>query len=322
LNGSRHLANFLVIAGILLLLTLSASGRVVRGRLAANPSPVSFGNTQAGAAASRTVALSNAGETDVTITRATMSGAGFSLNNLSLPLTLQPGTTTSATIMFAPPGSGNYSGSVSLDTVAEDHVTDRIVLSLGGYGVSAEVLIANPLSETFGNVQVGSSANLYETLTNSGGLTITISQADLTGAGFSISGLTLPLALTANQSVTFTATFTPTGAGAASGSLSVVSNASNSPLNIALSGTGTATVQHTVDLSWNASADAVGYNVYRGTVSGGPYSMINASLDGSSAYTDNTVVSGQTYYYVATAVDSGSQESGYSNETQAVIPNP
>jgi fibronectin type 3 domain-containing protein len=50
--------------------------------------------------------------------------------------------------------------------------------------------------------------------------------------------------------------------------------------------------------------------------------MINSSLDGSTAYTDNTVVSGQTYYYVATAVDSGSNESAYSGQVQAVIPSP
>jgi fibronectin type 3 domain-containing protein len=50
--------------------------------------------------------------------------------------------------------------------------------------------------------------------------------------------------------------------------------------------------------------------------------MINSSLDGTTAYTDNTVVSGQTYYYVATAVDSESQESGYSNQAQAVVPTP
>jgi len=81
-------------------------------------------------------------------------------------------------------------------------------------------------------------------------------------------------------------------------------------------------VQHTVDLDWNTSADAVGYNVYRGTVSGGPYTMINSSLDSTSAYADATVASGQTYYYVVTAVDSSSNESGYSNQTQAVIPSP
>ncbi|MGD1215629.1 MAG: hypothetical protein ABR861_11655 [Terriglobales bacterium] len=39
---------------------------------------------------------------------------------------------------------------------------------------------------------------------------------------------------------------------------------------------------------WHAVRNAVGYNIYRGTVAGGPYSMINSSLDGTTAYTDNT----------------------------------
>jgi fibronectin type 3 domain-containing protein len=89
-----------------------------------------------------------------------------------------------------------------------------------------------------------------------------------------------------------------------------------------LTGTGTAPTQHTVDLSWAASADAVGYNIYRSTTSGGPYTMINSSLDGTTAYTDSTVTSGTTYYYVATAVNSSSEESGYSNQATAVIPTP
>jgi fibronectin type 3 domain-containing protein len=89
-----------------------------------------------------------------------------------------------------------------------------------------------------------------------------------------------------------------------------------------MTGTGTAPVQHTVDLTWNPSADAAGYNVYRGTVTGGPYAMINPSLDGTNAYSDNTVASGQTYYYVTTAVDASGNQSGYSNQTTAVIPTP
>lgn len=89
-----------------------------------------------------------------------------------------------------------------------------------------------------------------------------------------------------------------------------------------MTGTGKAPIQHSVDLTWDASVNAVGYNVYRGTVSGGPYTMINSSLNSTTAYTDSTVVSGQTYYYVATTVDGSSNESGYSNQAQAVIPNP
>jgi fibronectin type 3 domain-containing protein len=40
----------------------------------------------------------------------------------------------------------------------------------------------------------------------------------------------------------------------------------------------------------------------------------------ATAYTDADVLSGTTYYYVATAVNSSQIESGYSNQTSAVIP--
>jgi fibronectin type 3 domain-containing protein len=137
-----------------------------------------------------------------------------------------------------------------------------------------------------------------------------------------LSGISLPATLAAGQSTPFTVAFTPQASGATSASLSFSSNAANSPAVQSMTGTGTAPAPHTVDLTWNSSNNAVGYNVYRSTVSGGPYSMINTSLDGTTAYTDNTVVSGQSYYYVATAVGSDLNESGYSNQAQAVIPNP
>jgi fibronectin type 3 domain-containing protein len=144
----------------------------------------------------------------------------------------------------------------------------------------------------------------------------------MSNSEFVLSGFSPGVTIAAGQSVSFTVTFTPQASGATSASLSFASNAINSPTVQSMTGTGTAQVQHTVDLSWTASAGAVGYNIYRGTVSGGPYSMINSSADSNTTYTDSTVVSGQTYYYVTTAVNSDSQESGYSNQAPAVIPNP
>jgi hypothetical protein len=83
-------------------------------------------------------------------------------------------------------------------------------------------------------------------------------------------------------------------------------------------------VQHSVSLSWAASTSSniSGYNVYRGTTSGGPYTRINGSLDAGTSYVDNTVSSGMTYFYVTTAVETNGVESGYSNEAQAVVPTP
>jgi fibronectin type 3 domain-containing protein len=52
-------------------------------------------------------------------------------------------------------------------------------------------------------------------------------------------------------------------------------------------------------LSWSALASANGYNIKRATVSGGPYVTIGSST--GTSYTDGTVVSGTTYYYVVSA---------------------
>lgn len=80
------------------------------------------------------------------------------------------------------------------------------------------------------------------------------------------------------------------------------------------------TVSHSVSLSWTASASAsiTGYNVYRSTTSGGPYTKLSSSS--TTSFSDGTVVGGQSYYYVVTAVDSSNIESGYSNQAQATVP--
>ena len=79
---------------------------------------------------------------------------------------------------------------------------------------------------------------------------------------------------------------------------------------------------HTADLWWDASTsqNIVGYNVYRGPHGSGPYTKINSALDPKTSYSDSTVVGGQTYYYVTTAVDNQGVESVDSNQTEAVIP--
>jgi len=118
----------------------------------------------------------------------------------------------------------------------------------------------------------------------------------------------------------FTVTFAPTVAGTTSGKISFISSGSTLASETA-SGTG-GTIPHTVNLSWNASTSTsvAGYNVYRSTTTGGPFSKLNPSLNPSMNYSDSTVQSGQTYSYVTTTVDSNGVESSYSNQVKAVIP--
>jgi hypothetical protein len=83
-----------------------------------------------------------------------------------------------------------------------------------------------------------------------------------------------------------------------------------------------ATVGHFVSLTLaeSSSSNIAGYNVYRSATSGGPYTILNSSLVTSTSYTDSDVIAGQTYYYVATAVDTSNNQSGYSGEAQATVP--
>jgi hypothetical protein len=159
------------------------------------------------------------------------------------------------------------------------------------------------------------------TITNTGNANVTISQITLGGSGFTMTGGSAPVTLSPSQNLTLTVQFSPTIAGAVNGSISIVSNATGSPVTIPVSGMGVAPVQHSVALTWTASTSTVaGYNVYRSTVSGSGYTKINSSLVVSANYTDSTVLSGTTYFYVTTAVDSSGTESAYSNEVSAAIP--
>ncbi len=58
-----------------------------------------------------------------------------------------------------------------------------------------------------------------------------------------------------------------------------------------------------VSLTWNVVPTATGYNVKRATVNGGPYARVAAGLLATNYYDANTVT-GQTYYYVVSAVNS------------------
>ncbi len=183
-------------------------------------------------------------------------------------------------------------------------------------------LAVTPATMNFGSLAVGSSKSQSGTLT-AGTADITVKSAAWNGEGYSLSGITFPATVPANQSIPFTVTFAPQTAGTSPGSVSFVSNASNSPNTEMLTGTGAEPVQHSVTLSWSPSTShVVGYNIYRGTLSGGPYAKLNRSPVRATNYTDSTVQSGLTYYYVATSVGSKMVESAHSNQTTVVIPTP
>lgn len=234
---------------------------------------------------------------------------------------LKPGAGFQLAVTFTPTAKGYVGGDLKL--ISNDP-SSPLTIRVHGTGVSGSAvqLSISPSSLNFGNVTVGSSASLQATLAAQGGA-VTITSDGSTSSEFAIVGLSLPVTIQAGKTLPVTLQFTPNASGSASGTAGFTSNAVNSPTVAQLSGTGVAPSSHSVYLSWDpGSGSAVGYNIYRGTAKGGPFSEINSALDASTNYTDYTVASGKTYYYVTTEVNANGQESGYSNEVQAVIPNP
>jgi hypothetical protein len=297
----------------------SGGSSVDGAAVAVSPSPIGFGNVVVGTANSQTISISNVGTSDVTITSIAVSGAGFGISGLPTPLMLGAGQGTGFTVSFQPTSAGAASGNISIISSAS---SSTMAVSLTGTGMVATLqLSANASSLTFGNLTVGTSSSQSVVLTNTGNANVTVSSVSASGTGFGASGGSNTM-LGPNQSVAVTVSFDPQAAGAATGMLSVSSNASNSLLQIPLSGGGSSQpAQLSVALNWSPSASAViGYFVYRGNVTGGPYSKLNSSVDPSSSYTDSTVSGGQTYYYVVTSVDSSNVESAYSNQVAITIP--
>jgi len=80
----------------------------------------------------------------------------------------------------------------------------------------------------------------------------------------------------------------------------------------------TAEVNAQLDLSWDTVPGAVGYNLYRSPLSGGGWVKLNNSLLTGTTFIDIGLRNTQIYYYVATALDSVGNESGYSNQASGM----
>ena len=286
--------------------------------ISVTPSSASFGSVVTGSTNSQTIQIRNSGTASLTVSQVSATGTGFSVSGAAVPLTLSPGGSSTFNVQYAPTSAGTGTGSV---TIASNAPNTPSTVSLSGTAVAANyTLSVNPASLSFGSVNNGSTASQSFSVTNTGNSNVSISSITATGTGFSVTSGGSAVTLSPNQSTTVGVQFAPTAAGSVTGAVTISSNVTG-PSGVALSGTGVAPqLTHTVALSWGASTSSVaGYNIYRSAVSGSSYAKINSSPVGGVSFTDSNVQTGQTYYYVATAVDANGNESVYSNEVPAVV---
>jgi hypothetical protein len=286
--------------------------------MAISPTSLNYGNNPINSGPYYYATLKNTGTSTVNISYISITGQ-FKYYGIAAPTTLGVNKSVSILLKFVPKVTGNYTGTF---TVFASNASRAVVALSGSSSTSASTLTVSPTSFSFGNVTLGSTSTQTATF-KAGSVPVTISNATTTNPEFTLSNITLPKTIAAGQSISINVNFKPGSSGSTSSSFNVTSNATNSPAKFTATGAGVATTQHTVGLTWVPSkSSVVGYNVYRGTATGGPYTKLNSSSIVTTSFSDSTVKSGSTYFYVTTAVNSSGSESIKSNEVRTVIPTP
>ncbi len=200
-----------------------------------SPASLQFSSQQVGSSsASQEVQVRNMSSLALTVTSISASGNFSQTNNCGT--SVQPAGSCALSVTFTPTSPGSLSGTI---LISDSGLQSPQTVSLTGTGVGAVAALA-PSSLTFPNTWVGvSSAPQTITLANQGNATLSI--ASIQSAGDFAQTNNCPATLGATSSCMISVTFTPTAAGARTGSILITDNASGSPQEVSLSGTGLTT---------------------------------------------------------------------------------
>ena len=165
--------------------------------------------------------------------------------------------------------------------------------------VSPTQVTLNPASLSFGTVAVGKSQTRTVTVTNSSGSDNTISQAAVTGTGFSLSGPRLPLTLADGQAVTFNLNFAPSSSEVDNGSISIVIGSrrkwNTATITAPVSGTGIVSGLAIVSGSLPGGTEGVAYSATLSAVGGNPpytWAPMSGQLPAGITLAPSGVISG------------------------------
>lgn len=292
------------------------------------PAEIDFESVVVGQRNSQALQITNTSTKNVDLSTLHVTGASFTLLSARAPVVLAPGKQITMNIVFAPSAAAAEKGAL---IISGPTLLTPIRVPLAGSGVKPDpALQASPSAINFGSHALNSSAFQTVTFTNSGNVSLTVHSVSLSGAGFSIAGVSAGVSLAPQQRLEFQVWYHPTVAGSVAATLIANVSALTSPLRLAVAGSATTSPtapssasSHSVALDWNSSTSSVvGYHIYRGGVSGGPYGRIDNSVVNSLSYRDANVQSGGRYFYVVTALGTDGVESPFSNEVAADIPNP
>lgn len=135
-----------------------------------------------------------------------------------------------------------------------------VVTTFGISGCAGMAETSSSLSVTPATMSVSAKVGTLTTqaahVTNVGTTPVSVSQVVVTGAGFSVAGLTTPVTLSPNQTQSFTVKFSPSTAGSVNGSLAIMTDSQHRPVLLSLHATAATTTPAVASISVTPAAAA------------------------------------------------------------------
>jgi len=206
------------------------------------PATLSFTASTGTTSPAQTATLTNTGNAALTITGFAINGANASnfaqTNNCGA--SLAAGASCNISITFAPTSVASSSAALAVTDNASGS-PHTVALSGSGTAAPAPVAVLTPASLSFGSVGIGgTSAAHAATLKNTGNEALSINSIAIAGANLAdfAQTNTCGASLAAGASCSINVTFTPASVASFSATVTVTDNATGSPHQVALTGTG------------------------------------------------------------------------------------
>ena len=220
--------------------TISIGGQSSK-RISGLSGNLAFGNVQVGQTATRTLTISNSGNSALAVSSISYPSGFSGAWSGNIPA----GGSVDVTVTFAPTSATNYDGTI---TVNSNATSGTNTIAVSGTGTSTPTRIIGLSGNlAFGDVQVGQTAIRTLTISNSGNSTLAVNNI-IYPSGFSgaYSGN-----ISAGGSANVTVTFAPTSVTSYGGTITVNSDKTSGTNTITAAGNGTSAPTRIISLSGN-----------------------------------------------------------------------
>ena len=185
--------------------------------IAISPSSLVFGSVLVGQPKTLTLAVSNTGNAELSVTSISSNDPVFTAAPATL--TVAAGTSKDVTVTFTPTAEGARAATLTLTHNAPGSPSGVIVSGVGVHRPSISLSVSNL---AFGDVRVNRSGSQVVTISNTGNAELSVTSISSSDEQFAVSPSTFTVASGGRRDITVT--FAPASVGAKSGTLTIASN--------------------------------------------------------------------------------------------------